>query len=85
MKVQENRNYSYLYDALKEHWGLGMNIALSWAPFEEGIAVLIIPHYFITTSYVDQRDTSKHPKGSDTGTRNSYGRSSKELLKELNL
>jgi hypothetical protein len=36
-----------LEDALREHWRLGQNILLCWCAVESGIAVLVVPHYYL--------------------------------------
>jgi hypothetical protein len=36
-----------LEEALREHWRLGQNILLCWCPVEGGIAVLVVPHYYL--------------------------------------
>jgi hypothetical protein len=36
-----------LEDALREHWRLGQNILLCWCPVEDGVAVLVVPHYYL--------------------------------------
>jgi hypothetical protein len=36
-----------LEEALREHWRLGQNILLCWCPVESGIAVLVVPHYYL--------------------------------------
>ncbi len=38
---------SQLEDALREQWHLGQNILLCWCPIATGIAVLVVPHYYL--------------------------------------
>jgi hypothetical protein len=36
-----------LEEALRDHWRLGQNILLCWCAVENGIAVLVVPHYYL--------------------------------------
>ncbi|HSB94881.1 MAG TPA: hypothetical protein VLC91_00420, partial [Spongiibacteraceae bacterium] len=36
-----------LEEALREYWRLGQNILLCWCPVATGIAVLVVPHYYL--------------------------------------
>ena len=47
MGLSQRSNLIFLERSLHELWGLGANSILSWSPFEEGILVLLVPHYAI--------------------------------------
>lgn len=36
-----------LEEALREQWRLGQNIMLCWCPQDEGIYVMVVPHYYL--------------------------------------
>ena len=47
MGLRQRSNLVHLERSLHEQWALGQNNILSWAPLEEGILVLVVPHYAI--------------------------------------
>ena len=47
MGLRQRSNLIHLERSLHEHWSLGQNNLLSWAPLDEGILVLVLPHYAI--------------------------------------
>lgn len=47
MSLSERSNLIYLDKCLHEQWGLGQNVLLSWCPRDDGIDVLVVPHYAI--------------------------------------
>jgi len=47
MGLRQRSNLVHLERCLRDHWALGQNNILSWAPLEEGILVLVVPHYAI--------------------------------------
>jgi hypothetical protein len=47
MGLRQRSNLVHLERCLHEHWSLGQNNILSWAPLDEGILVLVLPHYAI--------------------------------------
>lgn len=47
MGLRQRSNLVQLDRALHSHWALGQNNVLSWAPLDEGILVLVLPHYAI--------------------------------------
>jgi hypothetical protein len=47
MGLSQRSNLVHLERCLHEHWALGQNNLLSWAPLDEGILILVLPHYAI--------------------------------------
>jgi hypothetical protein len=47
MGLRQRSNLVHLERCLHEHWSLGENNILSWAPLDEGILILVVPHYAI--------------------------------------
>jgi hypothetical protein len=47
MGLRQRSNLSHLEAALRSHWSLGQNSILSWAPLDQSILVLVVPHYAI--------------------------------------
>ncbi len=47
MGLRQRSNLVQLERALHSHWALGQNNILSWAPLDEGILILVLPHYAI--------------------------------------
>jgi hypothetical protein len=47
MGLRQRSNLVQLERCLNEEWSLGQNSILSWAPQEDGILVLVVPHYAI--------------------------------------
>ncbi len=47
MGLRQRSNLVQLERALHSHWALGQNNILSWAPLDEGILTLVLPHYAI--------------------------------------
>ncbi len=48
MPLRQRSNLVQLESALHQHWSLGQNNILSWAPLDEGVLILVIPHYAIS-------------------------------------
>ena len=48
MGLRQRSNLVHLERCLHEHWSLGQNNILSWAPLDEGILILVVPHYAIS-------------------------------------
>ena len=57
LTLKQRSNLIYLDKCLHELWGLGRNFILNWCPEDEGITLLVIPHYSIA-AYADK---SSHP------------------------
>ena len=47
MPLRQRSNLVHLERCLHEQWCLGQNNILSWAPLDEGILILVVPHYAI--------------------------------------
>jgi hypothetical protein len=47
MPLRQRSNLVHLERCLHEQWSLGQNNILSWAPLDEGILILVVPHYAI--------------------------------------
>lgn len=47
MGLRQRSNLVHLERCLHDQWSLGQNSILSWAPLDEGILVLVVPHYAI--------------------------------------
>jgi hypothetical protein len=47
MTLKERSNLIFLDRCLHEQWGLGRNFILNWCPENDGISLLVIPHYQI--------------------------------------
>ena len=47
MGLRQRSNLVHLEKCLHEQWSLGQNSILSWSPLDDGILVLVVPHYAI--------------------------------------
>ena len=47
MGLRQRSNLVYLETCLHQQWALGQNTILSWAPMDEGLLILVVPHYAI--------------------------------------
>jgi hypothetical protein len=47
MSLIERSNLILLDKCLHQQWGLGQNVLLNWCPQDEGIALLVVPHYAV--------------------------------------
>ena len=47
MGLRQRSNLVHLERCLHEAWALGQNSILSWCPLDDGILVLVVPHYAI--------------------------------------
>lgn len=45
LSLQQHGSLRDLDRQLHQHWGLGRNLVLAWCPAEDGIRVLLVPHY----------------------------------------
>ncbi len=57
MGLRQRSNLVHLERCLHQHWSLGENNILSWAPLDEGILILVVPHYAIAEYTSPQHDT----------------------------
>ena len=56
MGLRQRSNLVHLEQALHRHWCLGQNSILSWAPIDDGIMILVVPHYAIAEYTAPQGD-----------------------------
>jgi len=61
MGLRQRSNLVHLERCLHEHWSLGQNNILCWAPLDEGILILVVPHYAIA-EYTAARADGKPPR-----------------------
>ena len=47
MGLRQRSNLVHLEKCLNSEWSLGQNSILSWCPLDDGILVLVVPHYAI--------------------------------------
>lgn len=47
MSLQDRSNLIHLDKCLHAIWGLGENVILNWCPREDGLALLVVPHYAV--------------------------------------
>lgn len=76
MSLKERSNLIFLDKCLHEQWGLGQNVLLNWSAVEDGIVVLVVPHYAIA-GYARRKD----PAAKDTALMN--GGLSEEFFQTL--
>lgn len=58
MGLRQRSNLVHLERSLHQHWSLGQNNILSWAPFDDGLVVLVVPHYAIAEFTSPRPDNS---------------------------
>ena len=61
MGLRQRSNLVHLERCLHEHWSLGQNSILSWAPLDEGILILVVPHYAIS-EYTSSQSNKNPPR-----------------------
>jgi len=47
MGLRQRSNLVQLEKSLHQHWSLGQNTLLSWVPRDDGMLILVVPHYAI--------------------------------------
>ncbi len=47
MGLRQRSNLVHLETELHRHWSLGQNNILSWAPLDDSLLILVVPHYAI--------------------------------------
>jgi hypothetical protein len=60
MGLRQRSNLVHLERCLHEQWSLGQNSILSWAPLDDGILVLVVPHYAIAEYTAAPSDARPH-------------------------
>ena len=61
MDLRQRSNLVHLEKALHSHWSLGQNSILSWSPLDEGVLILVVPHYAIA-EYTSPGDDDMPPR-----------------------
>ena len=61
MGLRQRSNLVHLERCLHEHWSLGQNNILSWAALDEGVLILVVPHYAIA-EYTSTPSSGKPPR-----------------------
>ena len=61
MGLRQRSNLSHLETALRSHWSLGQNSILSWTPLDQGVLILVVPHYAIA-EYTAPRANNLPPR-----------------------
>ncbi|MDX1516142.1 MAG: hypothetical protein R3288_04850 [Woeseiaceae bacterium] len=61
MGLRQRSNLVQLERNLHQHWSLGQNNILSWAPLDEGVLILVVPHYAIA-EYTSTRPKDLPPR-----------------------
>ena len=59
MGLRQRSNLVHLEGGLHKHWSLGQNNILSWTPLDDGILILVVPHYAIAEYTSPQQDSTK--------------------------
>ncbi|MCH7898427.1 MAG: hypothetical protein IIC62_03665 [Proteobacteria bacterium] len=59
MGLRQRSNLVQLERSLHEHWALGQNNILSWSPLDQGVLVLVVPHYAIAEYTAIQPESQK--------------------------
>jgi hypothetical protein len=61
MGLRQRSNLVDLEKSLHMYWSLGQNNILSWAPQDNGLLILVVPHYAIA-EYTSVGDSNKAPQ-----------------------
>jgi hypothetical protein len=61
MGLRQRSNLMHLESALRTNWSLGQNSILSWAPLDQSILILVVPHYAIA-EYTTPGDAGHPPR-----------------------
>jgi len=59
MGLRQRSNLVSLESGLHQHWALGQNNILSWSPLDDGILILVVPHYAIAEYTSPQKDGNR--------------------------
>lgn len=62
MGLRQRSNLVHLERCLHTEWSLGANCILSWCPLDDGLLVLVVPHYAIAEYTAGQVGDSLVPK-----------------------
>lgn len=61
MGLRQRSNLTEVEKAFRSHWSLGQNSILSWAPLDQSILILVVPHYAIA-EYTTAQDGTMPPR-----------------------
>ena len=61
MGLRQRSNLVQLEKSLHEQWSLGQNNILSWSPLDDGVLILVVPHYAIA-EYTAPRPNGQPPR-----------------------
>ena len=61
MGLRQRSNLVHLEKCLHGHWSLGQNNILSWSPLDNGVLILVVPHYAIA-EYTTPRSGGMPPR-----------------------
>ncbi len=61
MGLRQRSNLVHLEKCLHSQWALGQNNILSWSPLDDGVLILVVPHYAIA-EYTSPRDNDLPPR-----------------------
>ena len=62
MGLRQRSNLVHLERCLHDQWSLGQNSILSWAPLDDGILILVVPHYAIAEYTAAPADDPRLPQ-----------------------
>ena len=62
MGLRERSNLVHLEQSLHEQWALGQNSILSWCPLDDGVLILVVPHYAIAEYTAAPSDDPRLPQ-----------------------
>ena len=62
MGLRQRSNLVHLETCLNDQWSLGQNCILSWAPLDDGLLILVVPHYAIAEYTAAPADDPRLPQ-----------------------
>ena len=62
MGLRQRSNLVHLERCLHEAWALGQNSILSWSPLDDGILIIVVPHYAIAEYTAAPADDPRLPR-----------------------
>ncbi len=61
MGLKQRSNLVHLEQCLNNEWSLGANTILSWTPLDDGILIIVVPHYAIAEYTAGSSSTARVP------------------------
>ena len=58
LDLSQRSNLIFLDKCLHEHWGLGQNVILNWCADQDGMSLLVMPHYDVAKYSTDATGTT---------------------------